>query len=217
MQAPCPNRDMTNAPVSDTWPQRLERCRPSTRCGPAPAACSTSARFGTKHKYYYDLRELDDDCPVKCAAHVRSVLTERNKKRTMDASGKPRIRTALPYYPQGAPSLSSCPAAKAIAAGTGLKGSVPMFLLPLVASLVIAGAGLAAVAAIVYTVEAQLPAVRKVLAESRTLSADRAFLVQITAATKAASPRTGARTHKIASRLPSAMPATVIAPLRAAA
>jgi hypothetical protein len=93
-----------------------------------------------------------------------------------------------------------------------------MSLLPLIASLVMAGAGCAAVAAIIVTVQAQLPALRKLLADSRSLAADRAFLVQITAASPPAGPRAAARPLRTAVRgVRNAPPMTGPVPLRAAA
>ncbi|MFM9936837.1 MAG: hypothetical protein ACKVOL_11645 [Novosphingobium sp.] len=75
-----------------------------------------------------------------------------------------------------------------------------MSLLPLLASLVIAGAGCAAFAAIALTVHVQLPAVRKVFADSRAITADRAFLVQVTAATVPAAPRGMAQSRRVSVR-----------------
>jgi hypothetical protein len=110
------------------------------------------------------------------------------------------------------------PACQAIcAAGTDLKGSVPMSLLPLLASLVIAGAGCTAFAAIAVTVRAQLPAVRKVLADSRAIAADRAFLFQITAVDTPVAPRTTARPPRMPVRSFRSAPIALAKPLRAAA
>lgn len=102
-----------------------------------------------------------------------------------------------------------------------MKGSVPMSLLPLLASLVMAGAGCAAVSAIIVTVQAQLPAVRTLLADSRSLATDRAFLVQITATSAPAGPRARVRPLRMADRGlrsgPMAGPVAGPVPLRAAA
>lgn len=77
-----------------------------------------------------------------------------------------------------------------------------MSMVSLLASLVMAGAGCVAFAAIAITVRAQLPAVRKLLAESRALEADRQFLVQITAASVVpAAPRMDVRRHRSPVRL----------------
>lgn len=92
-----------------------------------------------------------------------------------------------------------------------------MSLLPLLASLVVTGAGCAAAAAIIVTVQAQLSAVRKLLADSRTLAADRAFLVQITAASTPAGPRVAARPPGAAMRGFRPVPVMAAMPLRAAA
>jgi Na+/serine symporter len=56
-------------------------------------------------------------------------------------------------------------------------------------------------AAIAVTVRAQLTAVRRLLADSRALEADRAFLVQITATTAPAEPRTTLRPRRAPVRL----------------
>ncbi len=52
-------------------------------------------------------------------------------------------------------------------------------MLPILAALVIAGAGCAAIAVIVFTVQAQSAAVRQVIADSRAIARDRAFLVRL--------------------------------------
>jgi hypothetical protein len=49
----------------------------------------------------------------------------------------------------------------------------------ILASLVIAGAGVVAIAVIVLTVQAQSAAVRQVLADSRAIARDREFLVHL--------------------------------------
>ena len=99
-----------------------------------------------------------------------------------------------------------------------------MSLLPLLASLVIAGAGCAALAAIAVTVRAQLPAVRKVLADSRAVAMDRAFLIQITAVGAPAAQRSAAAPRRLPARgfraaaIPAVKPVGALAtPLRAAA
>ena len=95
-----------------------------------------------------------------------------------------------------------------------------MSLLPLLASLVMAGAGCAAVAAIAVTLRAQLPAVRKVLADSRAVAMDRAFLIQITAAGAPAALRSGTAPRRLPARgfRAAAKPVSALAtPLRAAA
>jgi hypothetical protein len=76
-----------------------------------------------------------------------------------------------------------------------------MSMVSLLASLVMAGAGCVAFAAIAVTVRAQLPAVRRLLADSRALEADRAFLVQITATTAPAEPRATLRPRRAPVRL----------------
>ena len=95
-----------------------------------------------------------------------------------------------------------------------------MSLLPLIAAFVMAGAGCVALAAIAVTVRAQLPAVRKVLADSRAIAADRAFLFQITSVNTPAVQRSVARPRRLPARgfkgavKPSVAP---VKPLRAAA
>lgn len=71
-----------------------------------------------------------------------------------------------------------------------------MSMVSLLASLVMAGAGCVAFAAIAVTVRAQLPAVRRLLADSRALAADREFLVKITATTAPAAPRAALRLRR---------------------
>jgi hypothetical protein len=68
-----------------------------------------------------------------------------------------------------------------------------MSMVSLLASLVMAGAACAAISAIVVTLRAQLPAVRRLLADSRAIARDREFLVQITAGSAPAAPRTNAQ------------------------
>ncbi len=144
---------------------------------------------------------------------------------------EPIIEDELEYpfppsrYPQCVPRLSS----NDMVVGASLKGSIPMSLLPLLASLVMAGAGCAAVTAIFVTVQAQLPAVLKLLADSRAIAADREFLVQVTAASAPAGPRalvrplraavrglrSGPVTNSVANSVASVVASSV--PLRAAA
>lgn len=52
-------------------------------------------------------------------------------------------------------------------------------MLPLLASLVIAAAGVAAIVVIMLTVQAQSAAVRQVMADSRAIARDREFLVSL--------------------------------------
>jgi hypothetical protein len=92
-----------------------------------------------------------------------------------------------------------------------------MFLLPLLGSLVMAGAGCVALAAIAATVQAQLPAVRKLLADSRTIAADRDFLIRITAVTAAAAPRQAGRPRRLPARGLRVAPVVPVRTLRAAA
>jgi hypothetical protein len=90
----------------------------------------------------------------------------------------------------------------------GLERQHTMALLSLLCSLIVAGAGCSAIAAIAITIQAQLPAVRKLMAESRMIAADRDFLVRITAQTAPARPPAVVR--------PRRMPARVIKFVRAA-
>jgi len=64
-----------------------------------------------------------------------------------------------------------------------------MSMVSLLASLVMIGAGCMAVSAIVVTLRAQLPAVYRLLADSRAIARDREFLVQITAVSAPMAPR----------------------------
>jgi hypothetical protein len=84
-----------------------------------------------------------------------------------------------------------------------------MSMVPLIASFVMAGAGFVAFAAIAVTLRAQLPAVHRLLAESRALAADREFLVQITATT--AEQRPALRVRRGPVRLVRSGPAPVSA------
>lgn len=86
-----------------------------------------------------------------------------------------------------------------------------MSMVPFLASLVMAGAGCVALAAIAVTVRAQMPAVRKLLADSRALAADREFLVQITATTMPAAPRMAVRPRRAPVRIVRPIPAPVSA------
>jgi hypothetical protein len=121
-------------------------------------------------------------------------------------------------YPQGVPHLS-IRIRMAGSASPGLKGSVSMSLVPLLASLIMAGAGCGSIAAIVITVRAQLPALRKLMADSRALAADRDFLVQITAQTTPAVPVAAIRPRRSPVRAVRSGPASASAakPMRAAA
>lgn len=92
-----------------------------------------------------------------------------------------------------------------------------MSMVSLLASLVMAGAGCVAFAAIAITLRAQLPAVRKLLADSRALEADREFLVQITATSAPATPRVAVRARRAQVRVVRAVPASGGPRLRAAA
>ncbi len=92
-----------------------------------------------------------------------------------------------------------------------------MSMVSLLASLVMAGAGCAAFAAIAVTMQAQLPAVRKLLADSRALAADREFLVEITMNSMPAAPRMPVRTRRAAVRLVRPAQALAGSRLRAAA
>lgn len=94
-----------------------------------------------------------------------------------------------------------------------------MSMVPFLASLVMAGAGCVAFAAIVVTVRGQLPAVRRLFAESRAISADREFLVRITAVSAPVGPRTAIRPRRAPVRIVGAAGASVTTarPLRAAA
>ena len=92
-----------------------------------------------------------------------------------------------------------------------------MSMVSLLASLVMAGAGCVAFAAIAVTVRAQLPAVRKLLADSRALAADREFLVEITTTSMPAEPRLPVWSRRAAVRVVRPVPASAGPRLRAAA
>ena len=92
-----------------------------------------------------------------------------------------------------------------------------MSMVSLLASLVMAGAGCVAFAAIAVTVRAQLPAVRKLLADSRALAADREFLVEITTTSLPAAPRMPVRARRPAVRLVRSVQASAGERWRAAA
>jgi hypothetical protein len=92
-----------------------------------------------------------------------------------------------------------------------------MSMAPLLALLVMAGAGCVALAAIAVTVRTQFPAVRRLLAESRALAADREFLVQITAKSCPAAPQAAVRQRRSPVRVVRPVPAATVRPLRAAA
>lgn len=121
-------------------------------------------------------------------------------------------------YPQGGPHLS-IRIGMAGSASPGLKGCVSMSLVPLLASLIMAGAGCGAIAAILITVQAQLPALRKLMADSRAIAADRDFLVQITAQTVPAVPVAAIRPRRSPVRAVRSGPVSALAakPMRAAA
>ena len=92
-----------------------------------------------------------------------------------------------------------------------------MSMVPLLALLVMAGAGCVAVAATTVTVRAQLPAVRRLLAESWALAAEREFLVQITAKSAPATAQVAVRQRRSPVRVIRPLPAAAVRPLRAAA
>ena len=94
-----------------------------------------------------------------------------------------------------------------------------MSLFPFLASLIMAGAGCGAIAAIAITVRTQLPAVRKLLADSRAIAADRDFLVRITAQTAPAKSLVIVRARHVPARVirPVPVSALVAEPLRVAA
>jgi hypothetical protein len=95
-----------------------------------------------------------------------------------------------------------------------------MFALPtlaLLGSLVMGGAGIAAIAAIAVTVRDQLPAMRKVLADARMIAQDREFLVQIVSVRQPATPRSGDRVRQLPARTIRPVTTLGAAPLRAAA
>lgn len=152
------------------------------------------------------------------SARIR--LTELNKCRTHYVQSRKSgvLPVLLTKYPQGVPHLSTHSRAAGVAS-PGLKGSVSMSLVPLLASLVMAGAGCGAIAAIVITVRAQLPALRKLMADSRAIAADRDFLVQITVQTLPAVPMAAVRPRRTPVRAvrsgPVSTPAAI--PMRAAA
>lgn len=92
-----------------------------------------------------------------------------------------------------------------------------MSMVPFLALLVMASAGCVAVAAIAVTMRAQMPAVRRLLAEARALSTDREFLVQITAQSLAAEPQVAVRQRHSPVRVIRPVPPAAVRPLRAAA
>lgn len=97
-------------------------------------------------------------------------------------------------------------------------------MLGVLVSLAFAGAGVAAIGAIGFTIRSQAPAVARLLQDSRSLAKDREFLVRITGEAKSplpfASPRFGiAQLRRLphrAVRRPAAE-VKVAQPLRAAA
>ncbi|GEO01337.1 hypothetical protein NSE01_31690 [Novosphingobium sediminis] len=92
-----------------------------------------------------------------------------------------------------------------------------MSMVSLLASLVMAGAGCVAFAAIAVTVRGQLPAVRRLLADSRALAADREFLVEITTTSLPSAPRLPVRTRRAPVRLVRPAQVSAGSRLRAAA
>lgn len=72
-------------------------------------------------------------------------------------------------------------------------------MLGILASLLIAAGGVAAVTAIVATVRQQMGAVRQVLCDAQSLSADREFLVRMTGDTRT-SPIAYARLRRVPQR-----------------
>lgn len=89
-----------------------------------------------------------------------------------------------------------------------------MSMVPFLASLVMAGAGCAAFGSIAVTLRAQLPAVRRLLAEQRALTADREFLVQITTKGTQAASRVAVRSRRAPVRLVRPLPAPTAAARR---
>ena len=73
-------------------------------------------------------------------------------------------------------------------------------MLGILASFVIAAAGVVAVMVIVHTVRQQMPSVRKLVADARSISQDREFLVKVTAETQDASPVVFARLRRVPQR-----------------
>lgn len=128
-------------------------------------------------------------------ALIRIGLTHQNKKRTIKSLTEQtwnfRFSSQLIHRVS-----TACQAVR-----PGSKGSVSMSMVSLLASFVMAGAGSVAFAAIAVTVRAQLPAVRRLLADSRALAADREFLVQITGTPMPAAPRVAMRPRRAPVRL----------------
>jgi hypothetical protein len=122
-------------------------------------------------------------------------LTSWNKKRTIKPS------TGQTWNIRFSPHVIHRVSTACQAVRPGSKGSVSMSMVSLLASLVMAGAGCVAFAAIAVTVRAQMPAVRRLLADSRALAADREFLVQITATTAPAAARAIVRPRRAQVRL----------------
>jgi hypothetical protein len=110
-------------------------------------------------------------------------LTEQNKKRTIKPS------TGKTWKFRFSPDFIHRVSTVCQAVRPSSKGSVSMSMVSLLASLVMAGGGCVGFAAIAVTVRAQLPAVRRLLADSRAIAADREFLVQMTATTATIAPR----------------------------
>ena len=87
----------------------------------------------------------------------------------------------------------------------------------LLASLVMAGAGVAAFVAIAVTLRAQLPAVRKVFADARTIAQDRAFLVQVVGVSQSVPAHDISHLRRMPARVVRPVRTATVQPLRAAA
>lgn len=70
----------------------------------------------------------------------------------------------------------------------------------ILASLVIAGIGIGALAAIIFTARAQYASVTRLIADSRALSQDREFLVRMTGDAHPASPLSFTRLRRVPQR-----------------
>ncbi|WP_225204970.1 hypothetical protein [Novosphingobium huizhouense] len=88
-------------------------------------------------------------------------------------------------------------------------------MLAVLASLVIAGAGFAAVASMLLTVRSQKGALARLVGEMRSLEQDRVFLVHMTGEARPASPLSFARLRRTPQR--AVRRATAPLPQRAAA
>ena len=73
-------------------------------------------------------------------------------------------------------------------------------MLAVLASLVIAGAGMAAVASMLLTLRSQKGALARLLGEMRSLEQDRVFLVHMTGEARSASPLSFARLRRAPQR-----------------